>query len=861
MNMNKIYKFLAFLSALWLMFFAASCTPQGIGADEVVTSTMADGEPFTTTINGFADDVVVSDLQLRSGGIESLDQITSLRLLVFDKDQKFLYSTDAILGGSTAAPDGDDNYLPDRKKNGITDMKTFNVTLYQSSEVRYIHFIANYDWVGYKQDVFLEGVSAGDMIPKLTTQNKAADGNNPTTAFNPMWSMVKVDGLNKDTFNGKVVKLLRNYAKFSIELDPFVKGYKLDKFILCNVPNKGTVAPFSTSGYLFDFPYPPESATTPTDAVIFPNNTTAHMIPVMDGTVPRTFKAFEFPNTTHQKSFVIFSAIKEGSTTPRYYKVDLVNRKDEISVNDYFAILRNRHYRIVVKNITFDGFATMDEAIKSPAGNNVFASVELKDFGNVSDGQMTLTVDPIEKVIVRPYSNHIFNVSYTGVDSNGKTIDLGKRTDADFLQFYPSWDPATDPYLGALIQDDQKGFISVNAKAIPSDEIKEYFVEVVGVRYYSTDPNAPDNTKTPSVDGYSGATTPILRRINITVRKPFSFNASMSGTGGTRTVEFDIPEGITTQIIPFEILIDAPDLSPINTVDKNDLTLVFKDGKAYYKYIVSQPDQLNQRVKLSFNINNGSAETKKPVILTSELYIRDVIPAEGITLHSGTTSFYIKDFQTGGKDVYPIEDDVALAFTIDGVQYSRAQLFDKYGIAFTDPTAGKISYQMPQTTYDSLKAKSIKLTSTKTFGGASYGYMKYFSSATKTGAEWFNTTTPTHQLTTMRVLITGAIYHFNSSTGINIQRPSTTYYPIIQGTDNGSSFTPLASVTVANSYKTDDSGNAYYDYKIEINASNYRLPTYGLKFSYNGYATSYTDPLVLPWDRLKYNRTFLWWRR
>ena len=164
-------------------------------------------------------------------------------------------------------------------------------------------------------------------------------------------------------------------------------------------------------------------------------------------------------------------------------------------VSAYFPILRNRHYQVNIASVNSDGFATIAEAIQAPAGNNVFSSVELKDFEHVSDGEGSLVVSPIQQILVKP-GTYSFSTSFTsGTNDNLR----------DYLRYYPTWDVATDNYLGALTETPD-GF-TVEVKAIPPDAVLDYKVEVAALRH----------TSGSYVDGFSGATTPILRQ----VRPPF----------------------------------------------------------------------------------------------------------------------------------------------------------------------------------------------------------------------------------------------------------------------------------------------------------------------------------------------------
>lgn len=261
--------------------FATSCIHEAVfdRIEEEVVSPVAEDERFKVTMGLQADDL--NKIQLRAGGVETLDGVTSLRLLVFDENQKFLYSEDAVLGNKTTnVPTTDESYLPDAQKGNISEIKQFTVSLIKSSQKRYIHFIANHKWVGFTQDYFAVGKSAGEMLtdPFMTTTLPGLDGTNPVDAFDPMWSVVEVPTLDESTFTGKVVKLLRNYAKISVIYNAGSQqqdqgSFVLEGFAVGNVMKTGAVVPFRTENYLFYFDFPPNTPTIPANTEIIDAST------------------------------------------------------------------------------------------------------------------------------------------------------------------------------------------------------------------------------------------------------------------------------------------------------------------------------------------------------------------------------------------------------------------------------------------------------------------------------------------------------------------------------------------------------------------------------------------------------------
>lgn len=583
-----------------------------------------DGRKFKATVGVHASELPVS--QLRTGGIESIKEIENMRVMVFDKDQKFLYTAVALLTkDEITAPDKDESYLPDEKRDKIAMMRSFEVELVESSEPRYLHFIADFDWSNYTQDYFLQGKSAGELIPQLKTHLQNADGNKRTTAFDPLWSMVRVDALNEDTFQDKVIKLLRNYAKIELDVSAVKDQFYEIKYCVANSNQSGTVAPFRMVNYSYEFPFNVTEATVPVGVKM-------HTAPSDDFLIPNTqhFNLFESKNDDEtRKVCAILRTQKEMNGEYRYYKIDLVQRdkSNGNSINHYIQILRNHWYTLNVSKIDSQGYSSLEEALHAPADNNIFASVKMKDFSKVSDGYYTLETNPIEIVVVKP-GEYSFKTIFSGKTEN--------------VRYYPDWDPATDLYMGegngTPVASDVTGTLSeftFNVKQVPSDNIVEYVVDVIGLR------------KSESVDGNTGATSPITRTVRITLRSPYLFKGKLEDDPASTDVSdkllsFQVYKSIPRNLIPFEVFIEAKGISPRNKGAETDLMLVERDldgsgKKLYYRYLVSEDAfdaaiEGNGRIEIPVKINSGAAQLSSDIRLLSDFYNDDTIYGEKVQL-------------------------------------------------------------------------------------------------------------------------------------------------------------------------------------------------------------------------------------
>ena len=848
--------------ALPLLLLLAGCVREPLGS--VLIPEGKEGDSITLTLGLHADDL--SDLALRSEAIndDEVEKITSLRILVFNEHQQFLYSTDAVLGDPASADAfGDDAFLPDGKKGSIQTIKSFTATFIQSKDPRYLHFVANYDWTGQTQDYFLVGNSAGAIIPNLTTSIESANGNNgKTKAFDPMWAQVKLDKLDGQSLQGKVVKLLRCHAKVTVvNKAPATNGFKLTGFTACNVHKSGTVAPFVMDNYAFAFPYAPTKATTPPDVEVIPNDNPAYIVPA-----DAEFRLFEHQNNGDKKVFLIIRGEKQlrnGTKATRYYKVDFVaKRTEENIVSDrVLPIIRNNHYKVTITAVNSDGYATMAEAIAAPAHNNIFSSIELQEFTQVSDEMFTLKTDPVQILIVRP-GTYNFNTSFAITNSDYRFKPYGGGTGAgsgaQYIRYYKRWSDH-DAYMGALKQTDvstrsgNDDHFSVEVKDIPSDAVERYSIEVAGLRSYAPDDNPPANPKDlytyERVDGKSvtGATNPLIRNVEITIRKPLLFKAKLvdgaQGQAGDKLLEFDLYKNLPKGIFPFEVLIEAPDLSPRNTKGNTEnLTIVKRGSKVYYRYIVKTDsyDRHNGRVRIPVLVNDGTTSPKHDIVLSSPYYETETIYSSASPYKSKPIRLYFKEPGTSNtKRPMPSTSRFTQKGNAvpQGTYYIQATNTDGLFYLTYDKTKAPANLDQSVTIKSVYQARS------------EYGYIAFTISATKTLREWV--ASEEHEFTATSVEVKGQLLHY--ANGGYYEHPNAQPYWNIYDDDPGRYVDISNYLTLSNTPISQN--NLSYEFYLKIPESVFE-PT--MSFITVGYQRANTTS-TYNWEELMNTTRLIWY--
>ncbi|MBR8774354.1 hypothetical protein IX306_001481 [Porphyromonas levii] len=782
-NFLKIYIGAVFAILLGAVFFS-SCARFGDDL-EGSTSYVKEGERFTATV-GVNNDLLNQQL-LRAGGIEDIALVSNLRVLVFDENHNFLYSEDAELLNSTEDLTGVIDYLPDHDQAEVKKIRLFKVSLISSSKKRYVHFVANHDWTGFTQDYYAVGTSAGELLTTSSLVNTVEDlwGSDPKKLA--LWSIVEADQLNEDTFKQRVVKLLRNYSKVTVnttkldDVNTISEAFVMQSFAICNVYDRGTVAPFVTSGYAFEFPYDPPTSTTPVDVKIVNDEDAVKDDPASLTLINKNdpYFLFEKDNTKpYKRSYLIIKGTRTNTATgvneTRYYKVDLVKSMVGERVAAYFPIIRNKHYVVNINGVTSDGFKTIQEAIDSPAGNNVFADVKLQDFQKISDGTSTLLVDPIQLVVVKP-GIYTINANYLVTNTDGY----------DHLKYYPSWDaiPDTinaesgyiflngnDPYFGALTKV-KEGF-TFEVKAIPEYGSKLYGIDVVALRVH-------DGT---DVDGVAGATTPITRRVRITVNAPYLFHAELlpADANGIRNLTFRVYEEdmIPKTLFPFEVLIKASGLTPVNSGDKNVTVEYIKDPitgnvEMYYKYKVQLADQVNGKATIPFKVNNNT-EGPGDITLKSQFYQDQTIYNSNVPRDAN--KLYMSYNKPMGYYISPRSVPTSSPFLLDfqGQSYSQAEFLSKFNINLESTGVdGYFDITAPEATKNKYLNESLTITSYQTIP-SNYGAVRYTFTKTMTVGEWFSQVGTT-TFDTTRVQIKGRVYYNYGYNNYSNVKPADTY--------------------------------------------------------------------------------------
>ncbi len=520
------------------------------------------------------------------------NDINNLTLLVFNDQHRYLYRAEATLDAVITTPPGIVFEPHGLKHDAINNqVYRFKVTLMTSTKARIIHFVADYDKHRLDNqlgaDVELENADEGEVLPRLVSED---------IGDYSYWQSYKFDKIDNTIFNGKAFELLRDKARIRVE-NPATSGFTLKGFSIHNAPDRGTLAPYLSKkeldpagprpmyrDVLYTFPLDPVDPTLPPGLTLKKQGVTeSNLAPL---------PVFDYSNSQaepdKQMSVILYGRGKADHTDV-YYKLDMVREiyavpgdKASFIGVERFNIVRNNNYVVKIASANGKGYATYEEAVKNPASNNLFGSVELQDYSDITDGQYTLIVDNTNAIMTLP--GHF----YSPITFVGPNLDKPR----EHVHVYYKGKECTgkiegDQYIDFAKYDSNTGVLQVDVTNIPTNSDERYVFNVVGT-------------------GDNGAH--IQRTITLILRKRYEFKMHLEDKDPTNRkqgsevdVVFTIPGTLPSTLYPFDIKIAADQLSPLVNATYNDQMKVLKEGqRTYYVYTVKTPSTVDKEYTLHF---------------------------------------------------------------------------------------------------------------------------------------------------------------------------------------------------------------------------------------------------------------------
>ena len=521
-----------------------------------------------TTLLNFS--VQVPDMQEATRTMAS-QEITKLDLVVFDEQGYFVEVAQAKVNDNASWSDKVTPADP-------TKEQAYSVELLQSAAPRIIHFIAN-------SPVAVDSYSYGserELINALETsgsddaywQRKELSSilGDAVTADN---KVIATEGSELATALNKI-PLVRNFAKVTVNDEAVKSVFTEVKIAVFNAPQRGKVAPYNTNagewaaysdattyaklteaGY-----YGYEAANLGGQDNDFANTDFADVQYLyeynMDG--KNITAGTKYP-------FVIIEG-KYLNNNTSYYKVDLVDAD-----GDYYNILRNFNYNIIINTVSGDGYSSADAAAAAAASNNISASIDTRNLLNISDGVSRLYVEYTTKYItstddVTLKYKFVPNIGspdtvdndyvLTGTPTTDNPVDLTEFVAGDVINSFEVADSDVDGWRTITIKPKNTTGTKQQAVTLSASTLSRT------VTYYS-------------VSAYQLA-------IDCPAEVPASVGASMTAT-------LTIPEYLPEAIFPLEFVIVSdklsisPDATKENMPVKTNLKADGTEGGQYFGFV------------------------------------------------------------------------------------------------------------------------------------------------------------------------------------------------------------------------------------------------------------------------------------
>lgn len=544
------------LSLLWMV----SCNEE-VMQSPVVSET---GDKVTYTLSlSVPEAQQVIGRALGEWNMASAESVP-LQLVVFDANQFFVEAVDAVY----------------QSNNG--EEVFFQATLSATEEKRIVHFILNSPKASSAYPFGMEH----ELIGQLTTDNQIPaywqrlEFPNGTAVYGKDENgFVTVSASTEAQSRMTKIPMIRNFAKITVESKD--DNFTLKEFTVINTWDRGTVAPYNQTGGTGAFTsFHTENNTgrtyaaitgegyegaTPTDAVLM--NAEAGSATFISPSVP--FYMYERRNTYDNTnptptSFMLVKGTYAGEDY--YYKIDLIYEKFNSSGQmQYYNVLRNFHYHVIINGVNGYGYETAEEAANRVANNNLSNSIDIRDFTNIAatvDNRLFVSYTDTTLVNTGMIQVKYRYLSARNTYDNDKVV-IEELTHGDEKDCMASYEKAGT--------DGNWQVVNVTFDKLPTNE--EVYTNILRfVAYHTLD----DGTAVPR----------LAREVDFNLRKPMNMVVECNprrvpeGVDEQVSANILIPVGITElhdpyQLFPLEFLIEAENLTLYPDVAKmeSEITL------------------------------------------------------------------------------------------------------------------------------------------------------------------------------------------------------------------------------------------------------------------------------------------------
>ena len=542
------------ISIATLSGIIASCQ-----TEELPFSGINDGPEGYRTIEFMAEVPRMNEVQTRAvdpdgGGVQNMT------IFCFDVNSLFITTVTAeILSG----------------KGGLEGTFKANVPDHTVT----MHFIGNQNLTYFKEDSY-RGRSEVDVMHDL----EASAGRMI------YWNRETID--NIDLYKTSALKLIRNQAKFTLDVADGVR-FTPSGWVVVNTNAFGTVAPYCAehgfeAPHYIDRPFVsmPGNLMKLGDFLDVRNNSEEYV--------------FETENTADDPIDLIVKGRNGDETEDRYYRISIID-----NTGDYIPIYRNHHYEVIIQGELLYGQETFEEALTTPATNNVLVSVS-DDIKQIGDGVNTLSVKETHVVIPEKQISQqgTYYYLYYECSSTSQTPPVPEV----------SWLDGNNVALHNFSHDVESGTIGINLNPLGDLQMRE---GTLLIKY--------------------GRLTRKIKVITIKEQKfePAWITTNIHGleAGEQVTMMFTIPEECPEELFPMDVLVTVNDMDirnesgmklPVIT-EADDPERYGKPNDVGYKYVLTVESPGTQRLYLETILRHST---------TTDEHGNEIEPTVNVTIEA-----------------------------------------------------------------------------------------------------------------------------------------------------------------------------------------------------------------------------------
>lgn len=429
-----------------------------------------------------------------------------------------------------------------------------------------LQFVGNQNLTYFNEDKY-RGMSEVDVMAAL----EASAGRMI------YWARSTVSDLPAHDSEATALKLLRNQAKITLNIDSSQTDFVENGWIVVNSNSFGTVAPYSPEHGGFVAP------TVASPFVTLPDNR-AKLGDFLDVRTNPEEYIFETENSESDPIDFIVKG-RHGGGEELYYRISLIDENGE-----NVMILRNHHYIVNIIGDLYYGQKTFAEALEAPATNNVWVSVSDK-ISAVRDSNYELAVDFTSIVIAEDEFRdpNTYYLHYTLKALNGGALTLPTVTWMD------GNDVARTNFTHTMTEDG-RGTIVISLNQMDGQHKREGTIFIKHGR--------------------------LSRKIKVVTIKEQVFepawittNVYGAGTEENVTMMFTIPDECPKEIFPMEVLVSVNALD-IRSESGMALPVILDGDEGYgapngigYKYVLKVNDVGKQRIYFETTLEQSTGNT------------------------------------------------------------------------------------------------------------------------------------------------------------------------------------------------------------------------------------------------------------